>query len=144
MTKSRTALCVAVVTGVLTTACGGNPSGPSSAKVSFAIGFQGTGTFTATLAGQTYNTNGFKAVSLSPGEYDVTGTYNMPNSLFAISFSSGSAGVQAGSLRSSDALLNFPCSVSYDSSPSARTFALRITVTADPNTSCHTPGQGIN
>lgn len=135
---------VAVVLFVLLAACSSNgnksPTSPTeSGSPTVVVGFvPAGGTYTATLNNQTYTTTGGFVVTLSPGTYEISGSFAAAG--FGIGFGNVlGGGAESGSIRS----LSGPgssvtsCGVTYTSSGSgAQQFRMSFRVTTTVGSAC--------
>jgi hypothetical protein len=134
------------VLSLVLVSCGGGSSSPtptnptpSPSGVSFivAISVGPSGTYSATLNGQTYTTqSGFQA-TLQPGTYEISGSYAGGNLVVGFASLVG-GGVQTGSVRSTagTVLTSTSCGLAYAAGSGAQTFRVQFTVGTNSNTSC--------
>lgn len=117
-----------------------NPTAPVSTDIKLRIGLAvagGIGTYSATFNGQTYTSRDGFDVSLKPGTYTVSGTYN-GGALIVVFVGDSNGSVQTSSVSATSGIVSVvtPCSIVFSEGSGTRSFGVRFTVTRDVRHTC--------
>lgn len=127
-------------------ACASAPTATSasSSPVTFIVVFTPVGdgsSFTARLNDQNFTRAGASTASLSPGTYQIAGSFTGGGLTVAFQTLGRNGGVVAGSVRSDAGPTTQvgTCAITYGASADARPFQLEFQVTADAAAACGGP-----